>query len=69
MFAWFGLVALTPIGLLVYQGRMSASDAGMKAGIVLLAVFMAIRLTDFALSGVAAALEQRQPIPPPPDSR
>lgn len=64
LFAWFGLIALAPIGYLVYVGRMTPADAGMKAVIVLLAVLTAVRLVDFALSGIAATLERRPPTAP-----
>jgi len=65
IFAWFGLIALVPIGYLVYQGDMTVADGGLKAGIVLLAVFVAVRVVEFLLSGMAAVLERQVPMQVP----
>ena len=70
LFAWFGLIAMAPIGYMVFNGSMTAADGGTKAAIVLIAVAVAIRFVEFALVGVAAVLERTPPtMMPPPDGR
>ena len=71
IFGWFGLVAMVPIGYMVYDGSMTPADGGTKAALVLIAVLVAVRLVEFLLMTVAGALERRPPVvvPQQPDAR
>ena len=62
LFAWFGLIAMAPIGYLVFTGQMTASDGGLKAAVVLITVLVAVRFIEFAISVVAGVLERQPPV-------
>jgi hypothetical protein len=59
LFAAFGLIALVPIALMVTRGDLTVAEAGMRAGIVFGVVLVVVRVSELALSLMAASLERR----------
>ena len=58
VFAFCGLLFLTPVAYQLYQGRITMMDAGMKAGATLLAVLLATRLALWGLDLMAGQMER-----------
>jgi hypothetical protein len=60
---------MAPIGYMVFDGSMTAADGGMKAVIVLLTVFVAVRIIEFLLVTIAGVLERQPVVMQQPDGR
>ena len=56
VFAFSGLLFLTPVAYQLYQGRITMMDAGMKAGATLLVVLLATRLALWGLDLMAGPI-------------
>ncbi len=53
-----GLLALVPTAWLLVHGQLTLTDAGIRAGVTLLAVRIVLRLTTWGIGHVAASLER-----------
>ena len=65
VFAFCGLLFITPVAYQLYQGRITMMDAGMKAGATLLAVLFATRLALWGLELMAGQMERAAARPAP----
>lgn len=67
--AFWGLAALTPIGVLLFQNELSLLEAGFRA-LAILAGVMAIRwATDRVVRGLASTLDRTSESEPTPRRR
>jgi len=53
-----GMLALVPTAWLLVHGEITLTDAGIRAGVTLLAVRVVLRLTTWGIGHVAAYLER-----------
>ena len=58
-----GLVALVPTAWLLVHGQLTLTDAGIRAGVTLVAVRVVLRLTTWGIGHTAAYLERTDPAP------
>ena len=57
MIAVVGLVALAPIGYLLFTGELSLVEAGTRAGITFVAVMVVARIGGWGFSLMARSME------------
>ena len=54
-----GLILLLPIGYLMTTGELTGQDAGIRAGILLVAVLVVRKIARLGMSVVAASMERQ----------
>lgn len=53
-----GLILLLPIGYLLTTGDLTGSDAGIRAGVLLVAVLVVRKVARLGMGAVAASMER-----------